>query len=44
MSNFIIQERWIYGIVYQFSPNQSLESVYNFFARLVNSLMKNIWT
>lgn len=44
VSNFIIQERWIYGIVYQSSPNQSLESVYNFFARLVNSLMKNIWT
>ena len=43
LSNFIIQERWIYGVVYQSSPNQALESIYNFFARLVNSLMKNIW-
>ena len=43
VSNLIIQERWIYGVVYQSSPNQALESIYNFFARLVNSLMKNIW-
>ena len=43
LSNFAIGERFVHGQVWQSSPNQDMESVYNFFARMVNTLMKNIW-
>ena len=43
-SNFLIGERYVHGEVWTSPPNQQMESVYNFFARIVNTLMKNIWT
>ncbi|MAL65547.1 MAG: hypothetical protein CMF94_05535 [Candidatus Marinimicrobia bacterium] len=43
ISNLLIGERFVHGQVWKTSPNQDMESVYNFFARIVNTLMKDIW-
>jgi hypothetical protein len=42
-SNLLIGEKFVHGEVWTSTPNIEMESVYNFFARLVNTLMKNIW-
>ncbi len=42
-SNIFIGEKFVHGEVWTASPNIQMESVYNFFARLVNTLMKDIW-
>ncbi len=42
-STFYLQERHVFGYVRNVSPNLENESVYNFLARIVNSVMKNIW-
>ncbi len=42
-SNFLIGERYVHGEVWTSPPNQQMESVYNFFARIVNTIMKDIW-
>ncbi len=43
VSTFVVQERHVFGYVRNISPNLENESVYNFLARIVNSVMKNIW-
>tara|TARA_A100001011_G_scaffold16820_1_gene17521 strand:+ start:6279 stop:7364 length:1086 start_codon:yes stop_codon:yes gene_type:complete len=43
LSTFIFQERHVFGYVRNISPNLDNESVYNFLARIINSLMKDIW-
>lgn len=43
ISNFIIGIHFVHGRVWKNSPNVETESIYNFFARMVNWLMKDIW-
>lgn len=44
VSNLIIGERYVHGEVWTSPPNQQMESVYNFIARIINTIMKDIWT
>ncbi len=43
LSTFVLEERHVFGYVRNVSPNLENESVYNFLARIINSIMKNIW-
>jgi hypothetical protein len=44
ISNLIVGVHFVHGQVWKNSPNVETESIYNFFARMVNWLMKDIWT
>ena len=44
ISNLMIGVHFVHGQVWKSSPNVETESIYNFFARMVNWLMKDIWT
>jgi hypothetical protein len=43
LANIIIGPYFVHGNVSSASPNNFVESYYNFIARMVNSLMYNIW-
>ena len=43
LSNILIGVRFVHGKVWNESPNVDMESIYNFIARMVNTLMKDIW-
>lgn len=43
MSNILVGVRFVHGKVWTNSPNVEMESVYNFIARMVNTIMKDIW-
>ena len=43
LANIIIGPYFVHGNVSSESPNNLVESYYNFIARMVNSLMSNIW-
>ena len=43
-TTLLIGPRFVYGSVLTNSPNNSIESIYNFIPRIINSLMSSIWS
>ena len=44
ISTLLIGPRFVHGMVFTNSPNNSIESFYNLIPRIVNSLMSGVWS